>query len=111
MGAVSHLAPMIGFGFLGWIVAFLILITQKDKSHFVTRHAIQSLTFQFALFVWSIGCAVLLSIPIVNGIGFILAWIGGLAGIVLPVMGAIHSVRGQDYEYPIVGRIYRRSIS
>lgn len=111
MGAVAHLAPMIGLGYLGWLVAFVILLTQKDKSHFVTRHAVQSLTFQFILFLWSVVSAVIMFLPVVGFIGQILLAIGGLAAIILPVMGAIHSARGEDYEYPIVGRLYRRSIS
>ena len=111
MGAVAHVAPILGLGLLGWLVAFGILITQKDKSPFVTRHAIQSLTFQFVLFLWTVACVILSFVPFVGFIGSILAMVGGLAGIILPVIGAIHSARGEDFSYPVVGRFYNRSIS
>ena len=111
IAAAAHVAPLIlGFGVFGWLVAFIIMFTKKDKSLFAPRHAIQSMTFQFILSLWFIASGVLMAIPVVNFIGYIAASVGALAGLVLTVMGAIHAFRGEDYEYPIVGKIYRRTI-
>ncbi|MBX3110968.1 MAG: DUF4870 domain-containing protein [Fimbriimonadaceae bacterium] len=111
VAAAAHVVPLVlGFGVLGWAVAFVIMLTQRERSGFATRHAIQSMTFQFVLSLWFIACAVLMWIPIISFIGYIGAAVGGLAGLVLTVMGAVHAVRGDEYEYPVVGRIYRRTI-
>lgn len=112
---------------LGLLVAFLVWVTQRGKSRFAARHAIQALVYQLlglvvVIAVWA-GWAVLLAgsailpalvqphnpealspytmIPavllIVVPFAVMMAWIG------YGVYAAVRVWRGHDFSYPMIG--------
>lgn len=107
---LCYLAP----GGIGLLVAFVIYLVQRERSHFVAAHARQAIGFQLAVTVltWVLsalgaGAAAFASIfPVsFSGVGFfgLVATIIFLALGVLAVIAAVHAFTGRWYRYPVIG--------
>lgn len=127
MAAACHLSSLAGFGFIGPVVIYL---TQRERSGFVARHALQALFLQlFAAAVTVL--LVVASLGLVAAtIGFtavsrhassdlamipILLWVLFLGGLSVPgllyliamVLGTIECLQGREASLPIAGNLAR----
>jgi uncharacterized Tic20 family protein len=116
----------------GMFAAGLIWATQRERSDYVRRHALQSLLYQgtallimiFLLIFWGI-CLGLSLLPVAVRPDLYRSsppnsfWIA-LLGLVLPVgfgvlatlyglYGAYQAYQGRPFRYPLVGRVARRA--
>ena len=83
---------------LGWVTGIVFLLLEKDN-RFVRFHAIQSIVVFGAITVADI---ILRFIPI---IGWILAWIIGVIGIILWIVLMVRAYQGQMWKAPVAGNI------
>jgi len=127
MAAACHLSSLAGFGFIGPIVIYL---TQRERSGFVARHALQALFLQLlagvvtailvvislSVIAASVGAAVVIrhSSSDLAMVPFLL-WILFLGSLSLPgllffvamVFGIIECLQGREANLPIVGNLAR----
>jgi len=83
---------------LGWLTGIIFLLLEKE-SDFVRFHAMQS-TITF------IGITVLqVILGFIPYIGSILAWLLGIIGFVLWILGMVKAYQGERYKFPIVGNL------
>jgi uncharacterized Tic20 family protein len=126
-----------GFGIpLSIFVPLVIYFLFRNKSDFVTFHALQAFVLQLvgtvgalALLIiggmaWVVGLVIALLLMVVL-IGFVLAPLWGLVGIALVVVvflmpfamllfgtiGAIQTYNGRDYRYPYIARWVDRQLA
>ena len=94
----SHLGVLGGmfvpFGNL--LMPLLIWQLNKDKSEFITDHAIEALNFQLTMLIITIGCGLLCLIII----GIPLLIIAVILDIVFSVIAANKANKGEYYDYP-----------
>lgn len=106
----AHLSSFLGYlvgggGFVGPLVVWLM---KKDESPFVADQAKESLNFQLSLLLY--GIVLFIScFPLM--IGFLVVWFVGpllaLAGIALPIVGAMKANEGSIFRYPATIRFIR----
>ncbi len=91
------------------IAPLILFLVYKDKSRYVAFHALQSFYFQLAIVAVALLFGILSFVTM--GLGLLIAvpvWIVlAIAGIVYPVVAAVHAQRGEIYEYAFVGRLAR----
>jgi uncharacterized Tic20 family protein len=136
---VTFVTGMFTAGFsapLSIFVPLIIYFLFRNKSDFVTFHALQAFVLQligiigaFALLVvggvaWVVGLVVALLLMLVL-IGFVLAPLWGVVGIALLVVvclmpfgmllfgtiGAVQTYNGRDYRYPFIARWVDRQLA
>jgi uncharacterized protein len=122
MAALSHGSAILNMfaGIGGLIAAFIIWMTQKEKSAWVAFHALQSLVFQAAVItvtvvvvvlVWivgfivsfaTVGIGTIVAVPVM-----ILVFFGGIlilgAGVVYSLYGAYQIYQGREFRYKWIG--------
>ena len=81
-------------GFLGPLIIWLI---KKDDSPFVDRHGKEALNFQLTVLIAWVASGLLAFVCI----GFILMPVIGIVDLVLCILAAVKSSRGEEYRYPI----------
>lgn len=83
-----------------WILAPLVVyLVKKDESKYVAFHALQALYF-------SIATSVILMITIPLFIGLILVPIP----LIFYILAGVKVLNGDDYEYPVVGKMARNQV-
>jgi uncharacterized Tic20 family protein len=92
---LAHLSPLVGLGFLGPLIIWLIY---KDKSPFVCDQAKEALNFSLAVLI-----AVL--VLCATCIGIIVAPVVSIGAIVYGIMAAIDANKGTWYRYPYTIRM------
>lgn len=101
MALVAHLgalgALVLSGGTLGWLVPLIIYLINKDRSPYVRMHAAAALNFQITLIIAAIVSVVLMIVLI----GFLTISAVVIAGLVLPIMGAVAASDGRPYRYPL----------
>src|SRR5687768_939674 len=85
---LAHLSPIIGLGFIGPLVVWLIY---KDKSPFVADQAKEALNFSLALLIVVLIC-------IATCIGIIVAPVIGIGALVYQIIAAIEANKGVWYR-------------
>ena len=91
-GMLAHISQLMGVGFLGPLVVWLIY---KDKSPFVADQAKEALNFNLCLLLMS-----LLLIPTCIG-----PMIIGIGAMVYVIIGAMEANKGVWYRYPYIFRM------
>lgn len=83
------------------LVPFIVFIITGDKE--VKKLSIQALLFQLVMwgliFVSTILSFILIGIPLLI--------LFSIVGIIVPVLGIINALNGEEFNYPIVGLWYR----
>jgi hypothetical protein len=120
---LAHLSILLNLvtGFLGVLAALIIYLVYKDKSRYVAYQALQATLFQ--LIFWA-GAGLLaglvwgLTIPLmIIIVGFcmlpfaILISIVPIAAIVYGVVAGIQTGQGDDFQYWLVGRWVRGTLT
>lgn len=88
------------------IIPIIMWVTKKDESPFVDDHGREAINFQITLVIYSVLFA-LLAIPIgilTCGVGFVLAFVPYVLGLVGMIQASIASSKGEFYRYPMTMR-------
>ncbi|XKG62808.1 DUF4870 domain-containing protein [Mesobacillus maritimus] len=84
--------------FIGPLVIWLV---KKNESSFIDYHGREYLNFLISYAVYGIVSWILMIVLI----GFILAPVVGVLGVVFTIVGAIKAYEGQEYRIPFIFRI------
>jgi uncharacterized Tic20 family protein len=92
---LAHLSPLVGLGFIGPLVVWLIY---KDKSPFVADQAKEALNFSLALLIAVLVC-------VATCIGVVVAPVLGIGALVYQIIAALEANKGVWYRYPYTIRM------
>jgi uncharacterized membrane protein len=84
--------------------ALIVFFVQRERSRYVAHHAHQAMWFFFT--AWIVGLIVS-RVPFLGGV---LAAALGAVVLVAAVVGAVNALGGHWWEYPVVGRIWRKAL-
>ena len=97
IATITHLAGIL----FSIIPALIVWILKKDDSEYIATQAKEALNFQITVLVAQLVAGILVWILI----GFLLLPIIWLVNIVLCIIAAISTSRGESYRYPICLRL------
>lgn len=97
IATITHLGGIL-FSFIPSLIVFLL---KKDDSEYIRRQAREALNFQITLLLAQFAAYVLIFILV----GFLLLGIIWLFNIVICIIAAISSSKGEDYRYPFTLRL------
>ncbi|MGI9666925.1 MAG: DUF4870 domain-containing protein [Acidimicrobiia bacterium] len=100
--AAAHLLPLLGMGFLGPLVIWLI---KRNDDPFVEDQSREALNFQLTLFAYFVvAMALMIAGIFVHGAVVavaIIAFIGlAIFGLIFTIVGGVQSAQGRLYRYP-----------
>jgi uncharacterized Tic20 family protein len=81
-------------GFLGPLIIWLI---KKDDMPFVDRHGKEALNFQLTVLIAWVASGLSMFVCV----GFVLVPVVGIADLVLCIIAAVKTSRGEEYRYPV----------
>ena len=81
-------------GFLGPLIIWLI---KKDDMPFVDRHGKEALNFQLTVLIAWVASGLSMFVCV----GFVLMPVVGIADLVLCIIAAVKTSRGEEYRYPV----------
>ncbi|MFJ8263970.1 DUF4870 domain-containing protein [Rummeliibacillus sp. NPDC094406] len=84
------------------LVPILFFIFIKDEE--VKRLSVQALLFQFVMWLLVIIGGILTITIILAIIGIPMMIIFGLMVVIVPIIGIVKALKGETWEYPIVGK-------
>jgi len=82
---------------------------KKDESPFLDDHGREAVNFQISLLIWSVVFTVI-AIPVgflTCGVGFVIAFVPYIIGIVGMVQASSAANRGEFYRYPMTVRFFK----
>ena len=105
LAMLTHLSGLSGYiiPFGGTLVPIIIWLVKKDESPVIAAIARQAILLNVVVFVlFCVGVVLFFTIILMPAA--ILGWcVLGIAGLVLPIIGAIKANDGLYYRYPVVG--------
>jgi len=94
LGMFAHLLPIIGAGFVGPLIVYLV---KRKESEFVADHARDALNFQITVII-----GMFISVPLIYAcIGVPMVMAVGICNLVFCILGAVAANKGDTYAYPI----------
>jgi uncharacterized Tic20 family protein len=93
----AHLIPLIGLGFIGPLVVWLM---KRDEDPFVEYHAREALNFQISMIIYVIASVLLMLVLI----GFILIIVVLVFALVVMIIAGVKAANGEFYRYPLTLR-------
>lgn len=97
IATVTHLGGTV----FSFIPALIVWILKKDDSTYLSAQAKEALNFQITVLIAQFIAGILIFILV----GFVLMGIIWLANIVLCIIAAISTSKGEDYRYPLTLRL------
>jgi uncharacterized Tic20 family protein len=97
IATITHLGGTV----FSFIPALIVWILKKDDSAFIGEQAKEALNFQITMLIAQFIAGILIFILI----GFLLMGLIWLANIVLCIIAAISSSKGEHYRYPLTLRL------
>jgi uncharacterized Tic20 family protein len=98
----THLAGLAWLVGVPGIVGVLILwLVKRDEHEIVDRHGREAMNFQLSLLIYGAIGFVLVFVLV----GFAVLAIVALLGLVFPIVAAVKTSDGHDYEYPLTIRL------
>ena len=99
MATFCHAGALLGLvvPFANIIVPLIIWLTNKEESALVDAEGKKSLNFQISLSIYGIVSFLLLFVVI----GIVLLPVVGVFGIVMVILAAIKTNKGEDFKYPL----------
>lgn len=88
---------------ISFLAPLFVMLTRGKESPYVRRQAVEALNFQITV---AIGMA-LSSVLVLAFVGAISAFVIGIAAVVLPVLAASKTYRGESYQYPLTIRLVK----
>ncbi len=96
----SHLGMIAGavlpIPFLNILVPLLSWQINKDKSDYITDHAIEALNFQITMMIIYLGCALMCIILI----GIPMLFVAIALNVIYSIIAAVKASNGEYYDYP-----------
>ena len=104
--AGAHLAPLIGLGFIGPLIVWLV---KRDEDRFAELHAREALNFQLSLLLYAFIAMALLFLSFTGVWVFIviavIAFVAiGIMALVLAIVAGVKGASGDLYRYPLTIR-------
>lgn len=93
------------FGVLSYIGILWIIGLAAGKTPFARFHANQGLVLFLAGIVLGVAGGVLTAIPFIGFLGAIVSGLGGLATLILMIMGIVNAAQGEMKPLPVIGGI------
>ncbi len=84
--------------------ALIVFLVFKDRSRYVAHHSHQAMWFFFT--AWIVGL-VFRVLPLIGGW---LTWALGVVVVCSAVVASVNALAGHYWEYPVVGRIWRKAL-
>ena len=81
--------------------SLIVWLLKKDDSPYIGSQAREALNFQITVLLGYVICGVLAVILI----GFVLMWLLWLVNIILSIVAAVATSKGEDYRYPFALRL------
>jgi len=97
LAAVAHFSCLV-VSIVGPVV---VLLLNKTGSPFVQRHAKEAINVQVNLLV----VAAVSFLLMIVGIGICGMFAVGIAAVVMPVVGGVKALNGEDYRFPLIIRV------
>lgn len=97
----AHLIPLLGFGFIGPLIIWLI---KRDEDAFVEEHSREALNFQISVLIYGIISGLLILVLI----GLLLLPVLVIFWFVASIVAAIKAANGQAFRYPLTIRFVSR---
>ncbi|MFO7611222.1 MAG: hypothetical protein R6W99_01875 [Clostridia bacterium] len=82
-----------------WILWIVPLLTEHKNDPFVKFHINQGII----LTIFSVIIGLIGYIPVIGGV---ISWIGGIALLILAIMGIINAVNMQEKPLPVIGTLF-----
>lgn len=104
---LSLLAHLL-MSFIAILIPFTMWHVKKEESPFLDDHGREAINFQISIVIWTIVFA-LASVPIgflTCGVGFAVALIPHILGIIGIIQAASAANRGEFYRYPMTMRFF-----
>ncbi len=101
---ICHLASLAGLGtipFANMLGPLIVWLLKKDSHPFIDDQGKESLNFQITMMILQFAAAATFCV----GIGIILLPIVAVYGIVMPIIAAVKSNKGELYRYPATLRL------
>jgi len=95
----AHLGGIL-FGFIPALVIWLI---HKERGYYIERQSKEALNFQIT---WNVALIISWATTVIL-IGFVLAPLVGIAGLIFMIMAGIAVNKGEDYRYPVNVRLIK----
>jgi len=106
---VAHLSALIGlligFNFVGPLVVYLV---KRDDDPYLRQQAAEALNFNLSVFLYAIVAGVVTFVLTLILVGLLLIPVliaGGVAWLVLVIVAAMKTNRGEAYRYPLTIRL------
>lgn len=99
MAMLCHLLAI----FTSFVGPLIIWMIKKDESAFIDRHGREALNFQLTILIAWVASGLLAFVCI----GFILMPVIWVANLVLCILAALKSSRGEEYRYPMCIRFVK----
>lgn len=100
-GMLAHLSALvgliIGFGFLGPLVVWLI---RRDQDPYVDYHGKEALNFNISVLLYALVSGLLILVLI----GIVLLAVVGIGWLVLTIVAGVRASNGEYYRYPLTIR-------
>lgn len=100
-GMLAHLSALvglvIGFGFLGPLVVWLI---RRDQDPYVDYHGKEALNFNISVLLYALVSGLLILVLI----GVVLLAVVGIGWLVLTIVAGVRASNGEYYRYPLTIR-------
>lgn len=112
--AAAHLIAMLA-GYLVPVVGniagpLVIYAMNKDRSRFVSFHALQAAFWAILWMLVFVACGLLALTIILIPLLMIVAPVLALVGLIYSIVGAVKAYNGELWEYPIVGATARDQV-
>jgi uncharacterized Tic20 family protein len=103
-----HLALLahVALSLIAIVIPIIMWQMKKDESPFLDDHGREAVNFQISLIIWSVGFTIL-AVPVgilTCGVGFVLAFVPYVLGIVGMIQASTAANRGEFYRYPMTMR-------
>ncbi len=106
----AHIGTLAAAWFaMGIIAPLVVLVVKGNESHYIRRHAVESLNFQISLLIYlaiaavailfTLGLAILVLLPLIA--------LAGLFALVAIIMATLAASRGDDFHYPLCIRLVK----
>lgn len=107
-GMLCHLGGLVSFIPSGHIIAPLVLwLIKKDESDFVNDQGKEALNFQISMSIYAIVGFLLTITVILAIIGIPLLIAVGIFDLIMIILAAINSNKGERYRYPLCIRFIK----
>ena len=104
----AHIGTLVAMAVaLAFLAPLIVLLVKGNDSAFVRRHSVESLNFQFSVYIYAAAATLLVLVTL--GVGAIIvvpaAIVAAVAYLVFIVIATVRAANGEEYRYPLTIRL------